>query len=246
LKNRPEIVVIDDLDRSSLAEEDKWALLSNVWKHKIKHLVLVGYTRESSKVDLLELASKLGGKTSYLPIDQEVNYSIATEKDLDFPFDRGKKNELDWMNYIAPRDLSLIISEVLRDSVGETETFKTCFYLTKLIEKISSNLNLYPFDRQNIIYNLDRYNDQAGKATNCRDNHKPGNYSIRFETDTENNQPLAADIVRKVYDSLLENNHNLVKDLFLSKGLNQEWRANFPTMFKFEKSKKGLKNLYGI
>ncbi|APJ04360.1 P-loop NTPase fold protein [Silvanigrella aquatica] len=75
------VYILDDLDRSSLKDEDRWALLANLWNYNTTYIVLLGYSEDDrvkgkSKLELIEFCEKLEGKIIFLPIAWERNEEI--------------------------------------------------------------------------------------------------------------------------------------------------------------------------
>jgi hypothetical protein len=233
-KKEPVINIVDDLDRSSLNFEEQFALLSNLWQYKQQYVVLLGFNNEDQKNRTIEAVNKLNGKIILIQADEDVNEQIARSMDSVFPF-----NKNDWMNYIEPRALQGIITEVKLESEldGLNILFKKLFYLTKIIDYISVRLTLSPFDRQRIVYAEIR--PPFTKVFKNLDLREPNDRRLRFTTATEQSQPLAMDIINKVYDSLSNDAEikNLSKDIRVDQ---------FATIFRFNMSKKSIFNLYGI
>ncbi len=244
---RKRILVIDDLDRSSMSPSDQWALLSNLWKMNTKYIVLLGYNSQSKKEESIEMAHKLEGDVVLLHTDQDTNLKLAQKEDPEFPFTGDDPdymgsvpNSLDWLNYITPRQLIAIVDEVKMESEKMEKLikpYKAFSYISKVVDCLSNNLSLNYFDRQNIVFR----NQVTDSVSNVYDTDDPKEKpQLRFSTRSESSAPLARDIIKKIYKSLKKTDKVLfekVLEHITDKGA-------FPSVFRFNMSEKELLRLY--
>jgi KAP family P-loop domain len=154
------VYVLDDLDHSSLKEEDRWALLANLWNYNTTYIVLLGYSENGrikgkNKFEIIELCEKLEGKIIFLPIAWERNEEIMNHY-LSQTFENSKLispfHTPMWQNAFTPRELINIVDNFknkfeeyqLRKKGYETigEAFFNCILIRILIEKYSEKKNI--------------------------------------------------------------------------------------------------------
>ncbi len=107
------VYILDDLDHSSLKEDDRWALLANLWNFNTTYIVLLGYSENErikgkNKFEIIELCEKLEGKIIFLPIAWERNEEIMNHY-LSQIFENNKLEHPlkfpTWLNSFTPREL---------------------------------------------------------------------------------------------------------------------------------------------
>ena len=118
LKNyKHKVYILDDLDRSSLKQQDRWALLANLWFYNTTYIVLLGYSndeliQDKSKFEIIELCEKLEGKIIFLPTPWERNEEIMNQY-LSQNFENYKFispfQKPSWLTCFTPRELINIV-----------------------------------------------------------------------------------------------------------------------------------------
>lgn len=149
------VVIIEDLERSSLSEADQWALLANLWLFKRTYLISLGYSSNDKQARLkaLEYAQKLGGAVVEIFPYKLLNFSMIKNIDADFPFDIDQKEPSqkgDWMSLFTPREMLLVQEQVaLKTVFNPTPEYKKLQYIRVFLELILSKLEL---SRREIFY----------------------------------------------------------------------------------------------
>ena len=169
------VYIIDDLEHSSLKEEERWALLANLWNYNTTYIVLLGYSENErikgkNKFEIIELCEKLEGKIIFLPIAWERNEEIMNHylsqtfenTNLHPPFHTPM-----WQNAFTPRELINIVDNFkikfeefqIRKKGYETigGAFFNCVLIRMLIDKYSEKKNI---DNDNKVFLFKKtYND---------------------------------------------------------------------------------------
>ncbi|BBH53723.1 hypothetical protein [Fluviispira sanaruensis] len=144
--NKHKVMIIEDLDCSSLKENDKWALLSNLWNLKTTYIVLLNYMNldcslDSMRFHLLQKCEKLEGKMIEFNPSWQLNEMIMIEylrslfllnDEFKTPFYRPA-----WLEYFTPRELICTIDKFKYDfaqykfkKYGETgDVFFNCILI---------------------------------------------------------------------------------------------------------------------
>ncbi|MGY3805228.1 P-loop NTPase fold protein [Pigmentibacter ruber] len=154
------VYILDDLDHSSLKEEDRWALLANLWNYNTTYIVLLGYSENEriqgkNKFEIIELCEKLEGKIIFLPIAWERNEEIINHY-LSQIFENNKIHlafqNPTWLNTFTPRELINIADNFkirfeeyqLRHKGYEiiTELFFDCYMIRVFLENYSEKKNI--------------------------------------------------------------------------------------------------------
>ena len=155
------IVIIDDLDRSSLSESDQWAFLANLWHVGHKYIVLLGDKGNRRRV--LDKVEKLNGIECLLPTLDETNYKIARSinRDSNFPIEQGL-----WLSHVKPRQLISIIDRVKEEikslsfkDKDEEFRYKVFSYLNKFADVLAENVELDIYDRQTTEFEFRKRKD---------------------------------------------------------------------------------------
>ncbi len=154
------VYILDDLDHSSLKEEDRWALLANLWNYNTTYIVLLGYSENEriegkNKFEIIELCEKLEGKIIFLPIAWERNEEIVNHylsqifknTKIHLPFKHPT-----WLNNFTPRELINISDNfkirfeeyLLRHKGYEiiAELFFECFLLRVFLDNYCEKKNI--------------------------------------------------------------------------------------------------------
>jgi hypothetical protein len=173
---------------------------------------------------------------------------MALEVDPEFQFTGNdpeyetlKLNTLDWMNYITPRQLGVILNDTKMEAedLGDIkEIYKLFSYTSKFIDCAANNLHLDSFDRHNIVYSA----QIRRNAQHYFDSDAPqGNMQLRFETRSEKSPPLAVDIVKKIYKSISKGKKAKIEKIYEV----IEDKGAFPSFMRFNMSRKEMLKLYG-
>lgn len=144
LKNKSQVCVIEDLDRSSMQHNDQWALLSSLRHVNFKYIISYGFSSEDEKIDIIQIAQKLEAKTIELPLDHKVNFKIVQEREIDFPFSESR-----WMEIFTPRELLHIIDDVRRISKGHKILYMQAYFVYFFYKEMLKKLKV---DRDHFHY----------------------------------------------------------------------------------------------
>jgi hypothetical protein len=197
------VFIIDDLDRSSLAESDQWAFLSNLWHVDHKYIVLIGDGENRRKV--LDKIEKLKGISFPLPSLQETNYGLASDVIYGpkFPFQMGE-----WLNHITPRQFLNVLNAVkgeikligFKDDVEEGQ-YKVFSYLTKFVDVLSSNLELDSYDRETTEFEY-RYTEENGIVGEFYSFYMPKIGRVKMgDPPTQKSNPFSKLMIENLYES---------------------------------------------
>jgi hypothetical protein len=152
--SRRRLLVLEDLDRSSMQKADQWALLSNLWRYRHKYLIVYGYANIAQKLELEDYAAKLDGRVIELAANKSINMQLADRwcrsRDFQFPFieDWRVGNVADygrhWIASFTPRRiLELLEQSYVRDETADAFWIQTsivrCFW-SELRKKYFSDL----------------------------------------------------------------------------------------------------------
>ena len=108
--DRKEVIIVEDLDRSSMSIQDQWALLSHLWYYDKNYIVTYGYQLEDDKYEIIHMAQKLEAAIIELPLNHMINYNIALAHEPKIPF-----NSEVWLNLFTPRELLHLIDRIKRE-----------------------------------------------------------------------------------------------------------------------------------
>ncbi|WP_186647059.1 hypothetical protein [Fluviispira vulneris] len=122
--NKHRVIIIEDLDCSTLRENDKWAFLSNLWNLKTSYIVLLNYMNldcslDSMRFNLLKKCEKLEGKIIEFHLSWHLNEKIMSEyltslfllnDDFKNPFYQPV-----WLENFTPRELICTIERFKYD-----------------------------------------------------------------------------------------------------------------------------------
>ncbi|HEY4254972.1 MAG TPA: hypothetical protein VGM34_01330 [Chlamydiales bacterium] len=116
-QSKKEIVVIEDLERSSLSLEEQGAFLANLWRYQRIYLIPLGYPPNEKKqiLKLVELSLKLDGILIELLVREPTLYEFIKKLDSDFPFVHLEKDIAEnkgWLSLFTFRELQLLHSQV--------------------------------------------------------------------------------------------------------------------------------------
>lgn len=101
LFGRRRIIVLEDLERSSLGEKDQWALINGLWRHGLSYVVPIGFDSLELKANLIGRILKANGRWVELPSRGETNLGLATAFDRRFPF----QDASEWLSHFSAREV---------------------------------------------------------------------------------------------------------------------------------------------
>lgn len=112
------LVVIENLDHSSLSEDTRWVFLANLWHFRRVYLISLGYPvgDQKEKKKIFERVMELDGTIVEVRKNEQVNYEVIKNLDADFPFlapHRPDQSELNWLSLFTPGEMLLIRERVL-------------------------------------------------------------------------------------------------------------------------------------
>lgn len=153
----PKIVVIDDLDRSSLSSNDQWALLANLWLYNNIYIINMGYPPDDKKArsKMMEYIMKLNGRIIEIVPDEKTNYHILKAQGSGAPFRilLYKDRQEGWLSLFTPREVQILFqlartrarqeAQKRGTSVGKVELHEKCVhvFLEELITKFEWKSN---------------------------------------------------------------------------------------------------------
>lgn len=219
------VYILDDLDHSSLKEDDRWALLANLWNYNTTYIVLLGYSENErikgkNKFEIIELCEKLEGKIIFLPIAWERNEEIMNHY-LSQIFENNKLQSPFhfpiWINSFTPRELINIADNFkirfeefqLRHKGYEIlgSFFFSCLLLRIFIEIYSEKKNI-DFDKgiyllkgtDNIIgKDIIRFYDSCAKFLNDLISNKISNLKEVYPSYKLNNTSNYDEILKAIF-----------------------------------------------
>nr|BFD33681.1 hypothetical protein GTC16762_33000 [Pigmentibacter ruber] len=160
--NKIKVIILDDLDRSSLKEEDRWALLSNLLRYRRKYIVPFGYSKNDNKNNAIEMIEKLNAKYFQLDIIPEILNNILHKKINNnmFPFilneTKSLPDELKFLKIFSTREIIEIIDYFefmlyfnLNNSNSDYHSYSMLVKfntLNDLIRRISKKIHLNEFE----------------------------------------------------------------------------------------------------
>jgi len=153
---RHQVIILEDLERSSLAASDQWALLANLWLLERTYLISLGYSPNDKKtrLQMLEYVQKLGGAVIELLPYKMLNFSLIKNTDPNFPFDidcKEPSGKGDWLSLFTPREMLVVQEEVLlKMSYNPAPEYRKLQYIRIFLDLILSKLDL---SQGKIFYN---------------------------------------------------------------------------------------------
>lgn len=141
------VIIIEDLDRSSVQFQDQMGFLSQLWLPQRQYIITYGYNNDEEKFKLIEMANKLEAKTIVIHNNGDAIAQIAKSYAPWFPFNGGE-----WLELFSIRDVLKMIDRISMKS-DENEEIKALrlfreMYsrlieiLSKVVEKNDENNNL--------------------------------------------------------------------------------------------------------
>ncbi len=132
LTKKKTIIVIEDLDRSSLSLEDRFSFLSQLPPLSAQYLISFGHNNESEYLTLLEYINKLNGIIIEVQQDQEIAFSILQKNINYLPFIESAK----WMTEISIRELLAVYYNLEREYSGRSDFEKKVELILKYFDFI--------------------------------------------------------------------------------------------------------------
>ena len=163
---KQKVVMIEDLERSSVSEKDQWALLTNLWQYQYKYLITFGYPQENkeAKEKIIENITKLGGTIIEIPLEEAANYQLISEMDPEFPFtlpSEASSENKGWLSLFTFREI-ITFNQLVKLRV-QPEKNQNNLYL-KQIEYIKICLELL-LDKINLATRQIVFAEEAKKIT---------------------------------------------------------------------------------
>lgn len=109
------IIIIEDLDRSSLSVPERFIFLSQLPPLPVKYVISYGHNSESEYLTLVEYINKINGIAINLRQDQNVTFEILKKHISYFPF----LNSAKWMSEISIRELLGVFYSTERRTTGK-------------------------------------------------------------------------------------------------------------------------------
>jgi len=97
------VFIVEDLDRSSMPEGDRWSFLGTLWSEGRHYVVTYGYSSEAERVRIVEALSKIEATIIHLPFSEGPNFHIARQICRDFPFKSAT-----WITLFSAREIAHI------------------------------------------------------------------------------------------------------------------------------------------
>jgi hypothetical protein len=114
IHEKPDVYILDDLDRSSLKEEDRWALLANLWENNTHYIVPLGYNNNETKLKYYELANKIEAEVIFIENNWKINENILTQYLASIPFEKeGEAAKIEKLPFIYPQWMKLYSAQKL-------------------------------------------------------------------------------------------------------------------------------------
>lgn len=144
------VLVLDDLERSSLDKSAIWALLANLWQYKRRYLVPLGYSPDdkNGRLYMLEQAMKLGGTIIEIRPNKEVNYALLIDQSPFFPFKQGGE----WLSLFTAREILVMREEIYQIREKKMRNFEL-EAIDLVLEWLFERLKIEVY--QKIYYNIE-------------------------------------------------------------------------------------------
>lgn len=144
---REKLIIIEDLERSSLSTNDQWALVSNLWQNKRRYLISIGYPsdQKQEKLKIFEYIMKLKGTIIEINIPNEMKLEIAKGEFPELPFRslpqklKGKPN---WLSLFTPQELLIVGEEVSLKAFESPDLAKQLTYVVFCLDWLTRKLEL--------------------------------------------------------------------------------------------------------
>lgn len=125
------IIIIDDLDRSSMAENEIWAFLAHLVQYKTKYIICLGFNTIEDRINKIAQIGKLNGRFIELPLNQRVTHGIIKGLYPEFPFVVHRTFES-----LNPRELIAIGEQVAVHSVSNSTIERKLIWIKLVFEKL--------------------------------------------------------------------------------------------------------------
>jgi hypothetical protein len=147
---KPRIIVIEDLEKSSLNSSNQFVFLSSLWRYNTIYIITLGYPphEQNGALKLIETAVKLGGTIIELPVEEAAQYEMIQNLDPDFPFQQTKKDQQGkkgWLSLFTFRELIILQQQVLlREEADLTEPgeMRKLHYVEQCLRILKDKLTL--------------------------------------------------------------------------------------------------------
>lgn len=142
IKPRNKVVILEDLDRSLIDENQRWEFLANLWQNKRSYIVTLGYPPQDpkKKLELIENAIKLGGRIVEIPLNEQGNYELIKKLDPDFPFNL-QENEHGWLSLFTFREMHLLFEQT-QLKIASSKENKQIIYVELALNLLLAKINL--------------------------------------------------------------------------------------------------------
>jgi hypothetical protein len=151
LKQKPKLVIIEDLERSALDLKTIWVFLANLWQYKRTYLVSLGFPVDDiqEKQKIIENAMKLSGFIVDISNDERINFEIISTLDTQFIqfFDERQVNQISgWLSLFTPREMIIIHDEIQRTCRKRTQNPPDirCVYVSTFFKYLLQKFELDP------------------------------------------------------------------------------------------------------
>lgn len=104
---RKRIVILDDLERSSLTSSELWKLLLNLWKLNVQYIVPIGNDSSGKELEWRNLVAKLNGQIINLHASKDAKVEWVMSNWPAAPF----LNHGEWTQQFTLRDLTVMAEE---------------------------------------------------------------------------------------------------------------------------------------
>ena len=146
IKRKSKVVIIEDLDRSLIEENQRWEFLANLWQNKRSYIVTLGYSPQDPKrkLELIENAIKLGGHIIDIPLNEKGNYQLIKKLDPEFPF-LLQQNDHGWLSLFTFREMHLLFEQVELQLEGRSKISKKekqIVYIELALNLLLTKINL--------------------------------------------------------------------------------------------------------
>jgi len=113
------VVILDDLDRSSLSDSDRWAFLSDLWTVNTQYIILLGYLNPDDRIQIADIAKKLDGAIIFLGSSRREKFAVVQHLWPDSPFQWSETGTVyHWLDHFTPRDFIAAADYVNRVTGG--------------------------------------------------------------------------------------------------------------------------------
>lgn len=168
LKKRRTIVIIEDLDRSSLSLADKFSFLSQLPPLPVRYVIAYGHNSDTEYITLIEYINKLNGISVELKQDQKVAFEILKKYISYLPFSQASN----WMSELSIRELLGFYYAVERKTFGKSEFEKKLELVLSYFDTIRTKKIKYTSGRDssdiNITFNGGKFKSENSSISFTR------------------------------------------------------------------------------